>query len=386
MTEYQSLKVPELKKLLNERGLPQTGNKADLIARLQENDKAKEAVAPGNFCPSSPPFPSPPYSIAAQSPWHSSRSITPGSSLHLCFSVLGVLSCGDRSGPGPFLETCHHPTRRICTHNDSKTVEASKPSGGDDDLIDYEEDDVPKPAPAAAASKAETAAPAKPTAATPAAVKEAPKPAQSAPPATEEKETVEAPTTESAVAAEAPETEQPAGAAAEEDAKYTQNLAPTNPQSEAEKRAARALRFGTAVKETAESDKKPDVDDELRKQQERAQKFGLSNDQVASLDSALPDRPAQRKRGRGREEENGSGDRANKRRPDGPAPRDGQRNGQRNGGGGGGRHNNRRGGGGRDNQSQQERRGDAPARKTNSMRDDPNERKRMEERAKRFGA
>ena len=33
------MKVPELKKLLAEKGLAQTGNKADLIARLQENDK-----------------------------------------------------------------------------------------------------------------------------------------------------------------------------------------------------------------------------------------------------------------------------------------------------------------------------------------------------------
>ncbi|CAN8095192.1 unnamed protein product [Discula destructiva] len=39
MADYASLKVPDLKKLLTERGLPQTGNKADLVARLQENDK-----------------------------------------------------------------------------------------------------------------------------------------------------------------------------------------------------------------------------------------------------------------------------------------------------------------------------------------------------------
>lgn len=37
------MKVPELKKLLVERGLPHTGNKADLIARLTENDKQKAA-------------------------------------------------------------------------------------------------------------------------------------------------------------------------------------------------------------------------------------------------------------------------------------------------------------------------------------------------------
>jgi SAP domain-containing ribonucleoprotein len=42
MADYSQLKVPELKKLLADRGLHVTGNKADLIARLQENDKAQE--------------------------------------------------------------------------------------------------------------------------------------------------------------------------------------------------------------------------------------------------------------------------------------------------------------------------------------------------------
>ncbi|OTA67168.1 hypothetical protein K449DRAFT_409814 [Hypoxylon sp. EC38] len=42
MSDYASLKVPELKKLLQEKSLPVTGNKADLIARLQEHDKAKD--------------------------------------------------------------------------------------------------------------------------------------------------------------------------------------------------------------------------------------------------------------------------------------------------------------------------------------------------------
>lgn len=39
MTDYTQLKVPDLKKLLSERGLAVSGNKADLIARLQEHDK-----------------------------------------------------------------------------------------------------------------------------------------------------------------------------------------------------------------------------------------------------------------------------------------------------------------------------------------------------------
>jgi SAP domain-containing ribonucleoprotein len=39
MTDYTNLKVPDLKKVLLERGLVVSGNKADLIARLQEDDK-----------------------------------------------------------------------------------------------------------------------------------------------------------------------------------------------------------------------------------------------------------------------------------------------------------------------------------------------------------
>ena len=46
MTDYASLKVPDLKKLLQERGLQQSGNKADLIARLQDNDKSRSTLNP----------------------------------------------------------------------------------------------------------------------------------------------------------------------------------------------------------------------------------------------------------------------------------------------------------------------------------------------------
>ena len=42
MPDYAALKVPELKKLLQEKSLPITGNKADLIARLQEHDQSLE--------------------------------------------------------------------------------------------------------------------------------------------------------------------------------------------------------------------------------------------------------------------------------------------------------------------------------------------------------
>ena len=39
MVDYSQHKVPDLKKILQERGLVVSGNKADLIARLQEDDK-----------------------------------------------------------------------------------------------------------------------------------------------------------------------------------------------------------------------------------------------------------------------------------------------------------------------------------------------------------
>lgn len=47
MADYTSLKVPDLKKLLTERGLVVSGNKADLITRLQEDDNKKGGVATG---------------------------------------------------------------------------------------------------------------------------------------------------------------------------------------------------------------------------------------------------------------------------------------------------------------------------------------------------
>lgn len=47
MTNYDKLKVTELREMLQERNLAQTGNKPDLIKRLQENDKEKEAGGGG---------------------------------------------------------------------------------------------------------------------------------------------------------------------------------------------------------------------------------------------------------------------------------------------------------------------------------------------------
>jgi hypothetical protein len=52
MADYSSHKVPDLKKILQERGLVISGNKADLIARLQEDDKkAGGGAAAGKHTP-----------------------------------------------------------------------------------------------------------------------------------------------------------------------------------------------------------------------------------------------------------------------------------------------------------------------------------------------
>ncbi|KAI9893539.1 MAG: hypothetical protein M1814_006335 [Vezdaea aestivalis] len=45
MADRSSLKVTELKKLLQERNLPTSGNKSELVARLGESDKATPAAA-----------------------------------------------------------------------------------------------------------------------------------------------------------------------------------------------------------------------------------------------------------------------------------------------------------------------------------------------------
>jgi SAP domain-containing ribonucleoprotein len=51
MVDYSQLKVPDLKKVLQERGLVISGNKADLISRLQEDDSKKAGGGVGKpFC------------------------------------------------------------------------------------------------------------------------------------------------------------------------------------------------------------------------------------------------------------------------------------------------------------------------------------------------
>lgn len=251
MADYNTMKVPELKKLLSERGLTQAGNKADLIVRLVDNDKAKASEE------------------------------TPAG------------------------------------------ADTKKPDLEDE--IDYEDDDYPAAPVAAPAAKttekattstpAPAAATASSTTKTPAA---APAPAKSTPAPVTATETS---TTEPKTAAPATTTDTttktadaPAAPASESGADkpnetatpaFSQHLAPTNAQTEAEKRAARAARFGITV----------DKESEEAQKVTRASRFGIANEAVSALDSALPDRP--RKRGRGGEDKEEEQGRATKRRSGG---------------------------------------------------------------------
>ena len=149
---------------------------------------------------------------------------------------------------------------------------------------------------------------------------------------------------------------------------FTKNLPPTNPKTEAEKRAARAARFGVQAEDASD-------DSKLNK---RAERFGLANEQVSALDSALPDRP--RKRGRANDEEGGHD---GKRQSAGPESNKGQGGGRGQGGQGqrGGRNRFQRRGGG--NAPRQDNDGQRAAKNVVS---DPGEQKKREDRAKRFAA
>ena len=48
MSDYAKKTVADLQETLKSRGLSHTGKKADLVARLQENDKTAEAAGKPN--------------------------------------------------------------------------------------------------------------------------------------------------------------------------------------------------------------------------------------------------------------------------------------------------------------------------------------------------
>ncbi|KAK0674162.1 hypothetical protein QBC41DRAFT_310492 [Cercophora samala] len=298
MSDYNSMKVPELKKVLQERSLPQGGNKADLIARLQEDDKQK---APETAEPQAD----------------------------------------------------------------------TKPAAAEDE-IDYDDDDFPP-----MAKKVDVPA-------TTTQDKPEEKKTEDAPAAeTKADETAPAATAEGDKPAETAATEEPAAPAAP---LFTANLAATNAQTEAEKRAARAARFGIVLDEESEE----------AKAAARAAKFGVANDQISALDSALPERGS-RKRGRegkddgtkakgpdGGEQQQRASKRQQQQQPNANNRNNNnnrtqqQRGGRRGGpgGGGGGRNNNN------NNNNQQQRNGTAAAKPQRV--EDPAEKAKREARAKRF--
>lgn len=202
-----------------------------------------------------------------------------------------------------------------------------------EDEINYtdDEDDKPaKPDAAAASAATETA--------------EAPAPAADAPAA----ETEEAPAAAAEPAVDAPPP-----------TNFAIGLASTAADEEAKKRAERAKRFGI------------EEDDDAKKRADRAARFGLDEKELASgLDSALPERPLKRGRGRGGEEAAAASGRPNKRQSQ-----------DRRGGGAAGR----RRGGGRDN-NRAPARTEGAAKKGSGILDDPAERAKAEKRAARFAS
>lgn len=239
MTDYNALKVPDLKTMLGQRKLLQAGNKQALIARLQEDDE-KNAPA----------------------------------------------SADDKTD-----------TKEITYSDDEAPV--SKPTVEEDALAATE----PKPEEASASEEAAV------------------------------------PDGGGGLAAETTEPAAPAPS-------FAMGLPSTAAEEEAKKRAERAKRFGI------------DEDVEAKQRADRAKRFGLDQKEIASgLDSALPERPLKRGRGRGIE---GDGTRPGKR----------QSLDRR------GRHGRGPRTGGNSNESNKER--------GSSTLDDASERAKAEKRAARF--
>lgn len=198
MTDYKSLKVPELKDLLQKRSLAISGNKADLIARLEEADSSVSSSA----APDAPAFP---CKSADQKP---KRSVSP-----------------------------------IKSKSPVKAASApKKPATAPTDEIDWD-DDAPTPKTNGAATKSSTIpAPAAP-ADTPVASGQTP--AAAAPPETSLNGSTDPKTNEASTSPEA--TQAPKSFAA--------NLPPSEIDTELEKRKKRAARFGTPAEQSDEASK-----------------------------------------------------------------------------------------------------------------------------------
>jgi SAP domain-containing ribonucleoprotein len=241
MVDYTNLKVPDLKKLLSERGLVVSGNKADLIARLQEDDKKAAG------------------------------------------------------GTGEWFSTCHGTTRRVYVQITNGCVLVA----GEDE-IDWDEDDNKATTAAAAAA---VAAGGQGKVANPTAV---PNQKVDVDPSTTTDLKVTggegAPkAADGAIASSGATTSEPATVPEVPKQDFSIGIQQTDAEKEAERRAARAKRFGITE------------DEEEKKKLERAKKFGLDGKEqiVKGLDSALPERRPKR----GREEKQG-GRSAKRQTPD----------------------------------------------------------------------
>ncbi|RDL41122.1 Uncharacterized protein BP5553_01101 [Venustampulla echinocandica] len=228
MTDYSQLKVPDLKKILQERGLVISGNKADLVGRLQENDKKSGGGATGED----------------EIDWDEDDT-TKAPQATTEAAAAAVAAGGKGQVPNPTAVPNQKAAIDPSATNDLKVVEGESKSAE---------------APAASANASTTEA-------APVPEKEEPKP------------------------------------------DFTAGIQQTDAEKEAEKRAARAKRFGVPE------------DEEAKKLAERAKKFGLEENEavVKGLDSALPERRPKR----GREDKQG-GRSAKRQTPDrrtAPAPK-----------------------------------------------------------------
>ncbi|KAL1870899.1 hypothetical protein Daus18300_004988 [Diaporthe australafricana] len=274
MTDYASLKVPDLKKLLQERGLQQSGNKADLIARLQDNDKSQ------------------------------AEDVIDWDDDDTKVAAAATKKEEPKAAPPPAVET----------ETDTPAAPASAPA----------EADPAKPASIPAAGESSTEG--KQDEVLSAAVEDT----GAVVPATDEKP-------------------------AEPAESFAIGLEASNADEELKKREARAKRFGISA----------DADSEEAKKLERAQKFGSDTAAVVKgLDAALPERRPKRGREQGDQAEGGGKRQSLDRRNGGQNKSRGGRRGRPNrhegGGGGGG------GSGGK-------------------ILADPSEKAKAEARAKRFG-
>ncbi|KAI9755025.1 MAG: hypothetical protein M1815_005266 [Lichina confinis] len=296
MTDYNALKVPDLKKLLQTRSLPVSGNKAELVARLQEDDsKGKSAkVEPKDIAkapatkeqgatkdataktPAEPPKKTTlPPSIAPpddEIDWDDDEPIlTVPDPIITKPAVAGVAAAGGTGAvPNP-----------VAVPNQKVDIDPSKTS---DLTVKYPDPKPTTPKPAGAASQTASASA----------------------------------STDGRDSGAEQKTVKPATEPAAPD--FTAGLGKTDLEAEIAKRKARAKRFQTGNDDDAEDT----AGQEAIKALERAKRFGLSTETateqggdtkangsssasiVRGLDQALPEH-APRKRGRERDGDDGTG-------------------------------------------------------------------------------